>query len=130
MSASRSRYGGGGPSKSATAPTCMWAERSSSSRNSESSVLSRSYQVSMPPAASHARSELAGLQSEERVERAGSRERRGERHDADQAPHRVRAGDVERDEDDSEGNADPAIGGSEILLQHGSSRVRMLGWRP
>src|SRR5256884_4807424 len=32
----------------ATAPTCMWALRSSSSRKSESRVLRRSYQVSMP----------------------------------------------------------------------------------
>src|SRR5690242_15378840 len=109
MSASRSRYGGGGPSNSATAPTCMWEERSSSSRNSESSVLSRSYQVSMPAAASHARSDLAGPQSEERVERAGSGEGGGERDHADEAPHRVRAGEGERDEGDSDHDADPAI---------------------
>src|SRR3989442_8418410 len=32
----------------ATAPTCMWALRSSSSRKSESRALRRSYQVSMP----------------------------------------------------------------------------------
>src|SRR5207237_10556030 len=47
MSASKSRYGGGFPSNTATAPTCMWVVRSSSSRKRASRVLSRSNHFSM-----------------------------------------------------------------------------------